>query len=107
MSLERGSPVPRARLWIRRRRRGPSRWLRPPASSRLRLHEALVDRLNETVRRPCAGLVAVAPHVSLRWLGRLYLCERSSCVNQSTDPIADDRHHVTVLDDVILIAETT
>ena len=33
--------------------------------------------------------------------------ERSSRLDQIADPIADDRHHVTVLDDVVLIAETT
>src|SRR2546428_449177 len=87
--------------------RRPGTLMMATARSRLLLDEAPVDRLNETVRRPCAGLVAVAPHVSLRRLGSLDLGERSSRFDQIADAIADDRHHVTVLDDVVLIAEMT
>jgi hypothetical protein len=38
-------------------------------------------------------------------LGGLYLGERSSCLDQIADPVPNDRHHVAILDDVVLIAE--
>src|SRR2546427_139667 len=87
--------------------RRPGTLMMAPAPSRLLLGEAPVDRLDETVSRPCATRVAVAPHISLSRLGSLYVVHRSSRFDQIADPIADDRHHVTVLDDVVLIAEMT
>src|SRR5206468_7754659 len=75
--------------------------------SRLLLREAPVYSLDEAIRCPGAAGVAVASHVPLRRLGGLYFGERSSCLDQIADAVSNDRHHVPILDDVVLIAEAT
>src|SRR5262249_40824081 len=42
---------------------------------------------------------------TLRRLGSLDVGERSSSLDQIADPVAHDRHHVPIVDDVQLIAE--
>src|SRR5262245_6228456 len=67
--------------------------------------EALVDRFDEHLRRPRSGVRSVSPRVSSYRRRCLNLFERLPFRDQIADSIADDRHHVPVLDDVELIAD--
>src|SRR5215471_16117953 len=110
------APISRLRLAVGRAwvsvHRGPTRCRaaplgRPTTFSRLLLGETLINSLDETIRCPGTPWVAVASYVSFRRLCGLYFGQRSSCLDQFPDPVSNDRHHVAVLDDVVLIAEAT
>src|SRR5665213_345375 len=68
--------------------------------------KALVDRLYKHAGRPRAGVGTVARRISRRRLRGLDLLERHALLAQVLNAIANDRHHVAVVDDVELIAET-
>src|SRR4030095_14084292 len=67
--------------------------------------EILVDRFDELVRRPCAGVAAVPAAESLDRIGLADLIERHPLADPGANPIANDRHHVAIVDDVGFVAD--
>src|SRR5215469_6472920 len=68
--------------------------------------QTLVDGLDEVVGGPWAGAGSVFPVVRLGRVGGLDLIQSHTGADHAFDIVADDHHHVTVLDHVELRADT-
>src|SRR5262245_3728636 len=81
------------------------RRLRAPRASLLPLlgGELVVDRLDEHVCRPWAGVGSVLTPVSGRRIGRLQLRERLSFVEESLNAVANDGDRVAIFEEIELV----
>src|SRR5438552_17339158 len=75
------------------------------ATGRARFLETLIDGFDEHIRRPGSGGCAV-PWIVIECRTRgFHLVERFFLLDHRGHTVADDRHHVAVLDDVELVAD--
>src|SRR5207249_9280116 len=67
--------------------------------------QAAVNSLDEHVGCPWARVGAVARIIVGRWAGRFDLRQRGARIDQRLNAIADDNHHIPVLQDFMLVGE--
>src|SRR5215467_7916865 len=67
------------------------------------LCQAAIDRFHEIIRRPPIFVGTITLYVTSGWRGFFDLIQCHSCLDQILNPVADDRHHIAILDDIELI----